>query len=141
MKRIRRTFFILLILAFIGIQYVEVERANPPVTAGLNAPTEVKYIFKTSCYDCHSNETVWPWYSKIAPISWLIVKDVKDGRMHLNFSEWEKLYSDKRTKLKKEIWDEINKDEMPTDIYTIMHPSAKLELMQKNVIKKWTMSN
>ncbi|MFA5803584.1 MAG: heme-binding domain-containing protein [Melioribacteraceae bacterium] len=138
MRRIRRTFFVLLILVFIGIQFVEVERANPPVTADINAPTEVKNIFKNSCYDCHSNETVWPWYSKIAPVSWFISKDVIDGRKQLNFSEWEKFYSDKRTKLKKKIWDEINQDEMPTDTYTIIHPNAKLEFIQKNVIKKWT---
>jgi len=137
MKRIRRVVFVLLILAFIGIQYVEVERTNPPVTADVNAPTEVKNIFKSSCYDCHSNETVWPWYSKIAPISWLIVNDVMDGRKKLNFSEWEKFYSDKRTKLKKKIWDEINQDEMPKDIYTIMHTNAKLDIIQKNTIKKW----
>lgn len=137
MRRIRRTFFVLLILVFIGIQFVEVERANPPVTADINPPTEVKNIFKNSCYDCHSNETKWPWYSKIAPISWLIVNDVMDGRKQLNFSEWEKLYSANRNKLKKEILEQINKDEMPTDIYTIMHPGAKLDMIQKNTIKKW----
>ncbi len=138
MKSIRKTFFVLLILAFIGIQFVEVERTNPPVTADKNIPAEVKNIFKNSCYDCHSNETDWTWYSKIAPVSWLIVKDVNDGRKHLNFSEWDKLFSEKRTKLKKEIWDQINQEEMPMDIYTIMHPGAKLDLTQKNIIKKWT---
>ena len=137
MRRIKRTFFVLLILAFIGIQFVEVEKANPPVTADLNAQSEVKNIFKNSCYDCHSNETKWPWYSKIAPASWLISKDVIDGRKHLNFSEWGKFYSDKRTTLKKEIWDQINQEEMPGDIYTIMHPGAKLDMIQKNIIKKW----
>ncbi|MCX6174779.1 MAG: heme-binding domain-containing protein [Ignavibacteriales bacterium] len=135
--KIGRVFFVLLILAFIGIQFVEVERTNPPVNADINAPTEVKNIFKSSCYDCHSNETAWPWYSKIAPISWLIVDDVMDGRKKLNFSEWEKFYSDKRTKLKKKILDEINQDEMPKDIYTIMHTNAKLDIIQKNIIKKW----
>jgi len=141
MKRIRRIFYVLLIFAFIGIQFIEVERANPPVTADLNAPVEVKNIFKNSCYDCHSNETVWPWYSKIAPASWLVSEDVKDGRKHLNFSEWEKLYSEKRAKMKEEIWEQVNEDEMPLNIYTIMHPSAKLELVQKNIIKKWAMGN
>ncbi len=141
MKRVKRIIFLLLIIAFIGIQFIEVERANPPVTADINAPTEVKNIFKSSCYDCHSNETVWPWYSKIAPISWLIVKDVMDGRKDLNFSEWEKLYSDNRNKLKKEILEQINKDEMPPSFYTIMHPSAKLELIQINIIKKWAISD
>ena len=135
--KIGRVIFFLLILAFIGIQFVEVERTNPPVTADINAPTEVRNILKSSCYDCHSNETIWPWYSKIAPISWLIVDDVMDGRKKLNFSEWEKFYSDKRTKLKKKILDEINQDEMPKDIYTIMHTGAKLDIIQKNIIKKW----
>lgn len=138
MKRIRRMFFVLLILAFIGIQFIEVERANPPVVADLNAPTEVKLIFKNSCYDCHSNETKWPWYCKIAPASWLISKDVINGRKHLNFSEWENFFSDKRYKLKKEIWEEIVQGEMPLDLYTLMHPSAKLDVIQKNIIKKWT---
>ena len=141
MRRIRRTFFVLLILVFIGIQFIEVERANPPATAELKAPSEVQVIFKNSCYDCHSNETIWPWYSKIAPVSWLISKDVVDGRKHLNFSEWEKLYADKRTKMKKEIWDQINHDEMPISLYTFMHSKAKLEPIQKNVIKKWAMGN
>jgi len=141
MKRIFRAFMFLLLMAFIGIQFVEVEKPNPPVTADLNAPIEVKNIFKNSCYDCHSNETKWPWYSKIAPISWQISKDVKEGREHLNFSEWEKLFSGDRNKLKDEIWKQVNRDEMPISIYTLMHPSAKLDLMQKNIIKKWTISN
>ena len=137
MRRVKRIIFLLLAITFVGIQFIEVERTNPLVTADINAPTEIKTIFRTSCYDCHSNETVWPWYSKIAPVSWLVSNDVKDGRKHLNFSEWEKLYSEKRAKLKKEIWDEVNKDEMPLDIYTYLHPSAKLEMIQKDMIKKW----
>lgn len=141
MKRVKRVFFVLMIIAFVGIQFIEVERANPPVTADINAPTEVKNIFKNSCYDCHSNETVWPWYSKIAPISWMIVNDVTDGRKHLNFSEWEKLYSEKRAKLKKEIWDEVNKDEMPLNIYTYLHPDTKMDMIRKNIIKKWALNN
>jgi len=141
MRRVKRIIFLLLIITFIGIQFIEVERTNPPVTADINAPTEIKTIFRTSCYDCHSNETVWPWYSKIAPVSWLVSNDVKDGRKHLNFSEWEKLYSEKRAKLKKEIWDEVNKDEMPLNIYTYLHPSAKLEMIQKDMIKKWAIND
>ena len=137
MRKVRRIIVILFIIAFIGIQFVEVERFNPPVTADINVPVEIKTILKNSCYDCHSNETVWPWYSKIAPISWLISNDVIDGRKHLNFSEWEKLYSEKRNELKKKIWEEVNKDEMPLDIYTYIHPSAKLEMIQKDMIKKW----
>ncbi len=136
-----KTIFILFILAFIGIQYIEVERTNPPVKNDLDAPIEIKNILKTSCYDCHSNETKWPWYSKVAPVSWLIVDDVNEGRKHLNFSEWGSLYSRKRNELKKSMWEEIAQDEMPPDKYVYLHPDASLELTQKNILKKWLQSS
>lgn len=137
-----KTFILLFtLIAIIGIQFINVEKTNPPVTADLNAPPEVKTILQQSCYDCHSNETKWPWYSKIAPISWLISNHVIEGREHLNFSDWEKLYPSKQRKLKDEIWEEIEKDQMPMGNYTMLHPSAKLDLMKKQTIKKWTSSN
>ncbi|MBM4171059.1 MAG: heme-binding protein [Ignavibacteria bacterium] len=127
----------LLFIALIALQFVEVERTNPPVTGDLKAPAEVKKIFKKSCYDCHSNETEWPWYSHVAPVSWLIIDDVNVGRKQLNFSEWERLASRKRNELKKEIWNEINKGNMPLKIYTYVHPASTLDLTQKNIIKHW----
>ena len=72
----------------IGIQFVPVQRTNPPITGEIKAPAEVMHILRKACYDCHSNETVWPWYSYIAPISWTVESDVKAGRSDLNFSEW-----------------------------------------------------
>lgn len=132
--------FALFVLAFIGIQYIEVERTNPPVKKDLEAPVEIKNILKTSCYDCHSNETIWPWYSKVAPISWLVVDDVNEGRKHLNFSEWETLYSEKRNELKKKIWEELVEDEMPPNKYLYLHPSASLEMTTKNILRRWLQS-
>lgn len=141
MGRIFRIIFILLVLAFIGVQYIEVDRTNPPVKADLNAPLDVKNIFKTACYDCHSYETKWSWYSKVAPISWLIIDDVNEGRKHLNFSEWGNLYSGKREELKKKIWEELVEDEMPPGKYIYLHPDASLELTQKNILKRWLQNN
>ena len=132
-----RTIFVILILAFIGVQYIEVERTNPIVKADLEAPMEIKNIFRTSCYDCHSNITKWPWYSKVAPISWMIIDDVNEGRKKLNFSEWETLYSGKKEELKKKIWEEISAEEMPPSGYVYLHPGASLEITQKNILKKW----
>lgn len=141
MKRfIFRTVLILLVLTFIGIQYIEVERTNPVVKKDLDAPIQIKRILKNSCYDCHSNETKWPWYSKVAPVSWLIIDDVNEGRKHLNFSEWESLYSRKRDDLKKNIWEEISADEMPLGNYLYLHPGAALDFTQKNILKKWLQS-
>ncbi|MHB8905489.1 MAG: heme-binding domain-containing protein [Melioribacteraceae bacterium] len=136
-----RIVFVLLVLVFIGIQYIEVDRTNPPVKADLDAPMEIKNIFRTSCYDCHSNQTKWPWYSKVAPISWMIVDDVNEGRRHLNFSEWGTLFSEKREDMKKKIWEELSADEMPPSKYTYLHPDASLEITQKNILKKWLLNS
>jgi len=137
MRRIFKIFLFLIFLALIGIQFVEVNRNNPPVTGDLQAPAQVKEILKPSCYDCHSNETKWPWYSYVAPISWFVANDVEEGRKHLNFSEWEKYPSQKKEESKREIWEEVRDDKMPMAIYTYTRPSAKLDITQKNVIKNW----
>lgn len=132
-----KTLFVLFVLVLIGIQYIEVEHTNPPVKADLAAPGEVKNILKKSCYDCHSYETQWPWYSKVAPVSWLIVDDVQEARKHLNFSEWETLYSRKKDELKNSIWEELLADEMPPTKYIYLHPEASLEMTQKNILRRW----
>lgn len=137
MGRIFKYFFLLLVVAFIGIQFIEVDKTNPQVTADLQAPQEVKKILRTACYDCHSNETKWQFYTNIAPISWFIVDDVNEGRKKLNFSNWENIYTEKQDELKSKIWKEINEDEMPTSSYVYLHPDAKLGMPQKDIIKKW----
>jgi formate-dependent nitrite reductase cytochrome c552 subunit len=107
------------------------------VQSEIYAPTEVKTIFKKACYDCHSNETNWVWYTKVAPISFLLAKHVKDGRKHLNFSEWG-LYDAKKVQKKmEEIWEEIKEEEMPPWLYRVGHSEAKLTPEEKNIIRNW----
>lgn len=137
MRRFIKYLLFLLIIAVIGIQFIEDERTNPPVTGDLIAPSEVKNIFRKSCYDCHSNETSWPWYSKIAPMSWLIEKDVNEGRKHLNFSEWETYNDSHKAENKSEIWEEVNSEEMPLKNYTYLHPNSVLDYSKKSIIKEW----
>ncbi|KAF0153059.1 MAG: hypothetical protein FD143_499 [Ignavibacteria bacterium] len=127
-----------LLLALVGIQFIEVERTNPPVTKELLASAEVKKILKDACYDCHSNETKWPWYSKVAPVSFLITNHVNDGRRHLNFSTWGNLFTPKQKEYKKEIWEEIERGNMPISHYTWLHPKAKLTPEQLQLIKSWS---
>jgi hypothetical protein len=95
---------------------------NPPVVAEpmWNSP-ETRALFKRACFDCHSNETVWPWYSNIAPVSWLVQNDVDGGREHLNFSEWNRPW-----RHAKDVADEVSHGDMPPNIYLPMHPEAKL---------------
>jgi len=137
--RFSRMFMLLLLSAFVGIQFINVERTNPPVTKELQASPEVKSILKNACYDCHSNETVWPWYSKVAPVSFLIADHVNEGRRHLNFSTWGDMYTPKQKEYKKEIWREIESGNMPISNYTILHPKAKLKPEELLLIKKWAM--
>jgi len=127
-----------LIIVFIFIQLIPVDKSNPKTLAEIQAPSDVKTILKNSCYDCHSNQTSWPWYSYVAPVSFLVSKDVKDGRRHLNFSIWENLSAEKKADKLDEIWEEVEDGEMPMPIYTFMHTKAKLTEAQKSIIKNWT---
>jgi hypothetical protein len=123
-----------IVLVLIGIQFIPVDRTNPPVQSEISAPDNVKSIFKRACYNCHSNETKWVWYTKIAPASFLAAKDVNDGRRHLNFSEWN---INKESKYKEEIWGEIREEQMPPWQYKIFHKEAKLSIEEKDLIRNW----
>jgi hypothetical protein len=132
-----RRFLLALAVIAVGIQLIPVRRTNPPVTADISAPAEVHAILRRACYDCHSNETRWPWYAHVQPVSWLVAKDVADGRRKMNFSEWGTYHADRQETKIEEIWEEIAKDEMPLAIYRPLHPEAKLTDADRAVIKQW----
>ena len=116
------------IVGFIGLQFIPYNRnhTNPPVVSEPNWDSQAtKDIAVRACYDCHSNETVWPWYSNIAPVSWLIQRDVDSGRRHLNFSDWA------NSREKQEIVEVISGGYMPPSQYLLMHPEAKLTDAEK----------
>ena len=125
-------------VAFIVIQVVPVNRANPPVQGDFRGSAEVVSVLRRACYDCHSNETVWPWYSRIAPVSWLIAHDVHEGRAALNFSTWDQLSAEKQAEALKESWEEIAEGKMPTWYYVVIHPEAKLSANDQSVLRAWT---
>ncbi len=89
--RIAAYILVFLFIVFLALQFVGPRVTYPPVTADLVAPDDVKAVLKTSCYNCHSNETHLWWYDRIAPASWLVARDVKRGRMHMNFSTFVQL--------------------------------------------------
>jgi len=121
----------------IAIQFIPVERTNPPVTQNIDVPENVSTIIRTSCYDCHSNETNWPWYSYVAPVSFFISGDVKEGRKHLNFSEWDKYDEKKKEKKLGGIVDELEDGEMPLKSYQFIHSDTKIDKEKLAVIKAW----
>lgn len=102
-----------------------------------NPPTEVQRILENSCYDCHSNQTAYPWYGHIAPISYWLDDHIKHGKGNLNFSEWEH-YSRKEKDHKLEaLLEEVEKGKMPIEKYTWMHTDAKLNQEQKQAVTAW----
>jgi hypothetical protein len=127
---------------FVIVQIIPVTRENPPAEPGkeIILPENVKAIIENSCFDCHSNKSDWPWYSYVAPVSWLITYHVNSGRGELNFSEWN-TYNEKRRDHKlKEIAEEIEEGNMPLPLYLIMHQNADLTTEQKNTLINWTTS-
>jgi hypothetical protein len=132
-----------LALVFLGIQFVPnqlpaVEMNNPGdiIQIGI-VSQEVSGLLKTSCYSCHSNETIYPWYSYVAPSSWLVAKDVREGREELNFSTWQENDMIKKLGFLDDISSEVGEGRMPMEIYTFMHPSAKLTDEQRELIVTW----
>jgi mono/diheme cytochrome c family protein len=112
------------------IQLIPVDRTNPPTTQEPNwSSPEARALVQQSCFQCHSNHTDWPWYSYVAPASWLIKFDVVEGRGHFNFSEWDKNPGELR-----EMTREIQRDSMPPIQYTLFHPEAKLNDQQKQAL-------
>lgn len=129
--------FIAAVLVAIAIQFVPVARTNPPAEQEPEMSSDVRAVLVRSCYDCHSNETVWPWYSRVAPASWLVAFDVKRGRGELNFSRWNLLADERRRHKLREVQEVLEKDEMPPAIYTPMHPEARLTQAEKDLLHAW----
>lgn len=126
-----------IVVVLLVIQLGQCERTNPPVTGEIDAPADVKAVLDRSCYDCHSNRTVWPWYSRVAPMSWLLYRDVMEGRRHLNFQEWDKVPADKRARRIAACGREVKSGDMPLWFYLPLHPTAKLSDADKALIEKW----
>jgi len=127
------------LVGIIGIQLIPVDRTNPQSDPALEieAPANVKAIFVRACYDCHSNQTRWPWYSAVAPMKWFIARDVKVGRQWLNFSEWQRYDEARKEKLRAMIFKAVGLA-MPLGTYVRFHPEARLSKEDKATIRQWT---
>ena len=126
-----------LLVLFLAIQVVPVERPNPPGGEWLPTPPAVEKILHRSCIDCHSNQTRWPWYAYVAPASWLVTHDVEEGRDHLNFSTWEIYDEDERIDHLDEIAEVIEDGDMPLWFYVPLHPDARLSADDSATLIRW----
>ena len=129
--------FVLVVLVAIQFVPIPIDTGNPPVTGDIPTSPAVKAILRRACYDCHSNETEWPWYGRIAPVSWLIARDVRKGRAELNFSTWNQYSTQQRVKKLRESWEEIAEGEMPPWFYRPVHRDARLTAEDRTLLRQW----
>ena len=126
------------LLLLLLMQLVPAERTNPPVISDIDAPAEIREILRRSCYDCHSHETRWPWYSYVAPMSWFVVDHVDAGRADLNFSDWPVFDFEAQDLAFEDIGQQIEQGEMPLTSYLLLHPSARLSDDDKRRLLRWS---
>lgn len=136
----KEKFLIGLGVILVAIQFIPLNRTNPPVQGDITAPADIKKILRRSCYDCHSNETHWPLYSYAAPLSFWIVDHVIEGREKLNFSTWEQMSSEDRSEAIEEIGEEVAEGKMPLASYIPLHPSAALSVEDRRLLQDWVRS-
>lgn len=129
-----------MLVAFVGIQFIPTTRNQSEVVPKTDfilvndVPNDIKNKLQVSCYDCHSNNTIYPWYNKVQPVAWFLEDHIKEGKAELNFNEWDD-YSNRRKNSKlKSIINQIENGEMPLDSYTLIHGNAKLSESEKKLL-------
>ena len=141
MKKILKWAFPGAVGVFVVLQLFNPSHENPPVTrdmiASAQPPAAVAANLRAACYDCHSDETRWPFYSRVAPVSWLIASDVNEGRKHLNLSDWPQDPA-KAAKQLDRMNEVLDYKEMPPKKYTAIHADARLSETQRKAILDWT---
>lgn len=132
-----------LVALLVIIQFFRIDKTNPAIVqendfiSQLNPPENIKQLLKTSCYDCHSDESTYPWYTNVAPISWWVKQHINEAREELNFSEWGTFTAKRKKHKLEEIYEEVGEGEMPLKSYLIVHSEAKLTTEQKNELVAW----
>lgn len=129
---------IFLVIQFVPNQLPEVIENNPKDLMGSGlVEGEMATLLKTACYDCHSNETKYPWYSFVAPASWLVAKDTREGREEVNFSYWTDIDMMDKLAILDDVYSEVEEEHMPLPIYLSMHSEAKLTPEDRQKIMEW----
>jgi hypothetical protein len=134
---------ITLAVIFAALQFIRPARTNPPVdesraiAANAHLAPEVSAILNRSCNDCHSNQTRWPWYSNIAPVSWFVVNHVNEGRREMNFSDWAGYDSSEQQRYLKKICREVQRGDMPLKSYLRLHDDAQLSNEDVKTLCDW----
>ena len=142
--RIIKWLAVALLALIVGAQFIRPARSNPAsiqsrsLAAHTQLNPQVSAILDRSCADCHSNQTRWPWYSNVAPVSWFVIDHVNHGRSHLNFSEWSRYERDDAEDLLEEMCEEVKSGAMPLSSYTRIHRNAKVSAEDARLICEWS---
>jgi Haem-binding domain len=146
LKKILKRAFQILLLAFIVIQFIRPAKnksegiGSNDITKVYPVPENVQAILKSSCYDCHSNNTVYPWYSQIQPVAWWLNNHIQEGKGELNFSEFASYRIGRQYRKLDEVNKQVKEDEMPLESYLWIHKYAKLDEAQKLTLANWVTS-
>ena len=144
MKKILKIIVVVFIVVFIALQFVRPDRTTPPIIAAetieatTQIPENVALILTRSCNDCHTNQTVYPWYSSISPFSWLLAGHIEEGRGKLNFSIWNTYQATKKRRKLSQICEQVMSGEMPHNQYLWLHRDAQLSAEDKKLLCDWT---
>ena len=137
MKKLLTRIVLAVLILLLAAQVIPVERDNPPAKLEIPAPTEVREMLERSCYDCHSNRTQWPWYSRVAPTSWFVASHVRDGQENLNLTEWPLLDVEAQQFFLGEMKEQIKLQKMPLGSYLILHWDARLSDSERALLVNW----
>jgi len=131
-----------ILVVFILIQFIRPDKNDSKnytndITTVMEVPEDVQLILKTSCADCHSNHTVYPWYNDVAPVSWFIASHVNDGKEHLNFSEWTGYNKNQKDHILNDLEEVLQSRGMPLSSYLKKHKEAEMTDTQYNTLLNW----
>jgi len=144
MKKIVKILVILLFIGFIAIQLIRPDQMNPPIieaetlAAATQIPVTVNSVLQRSCNDCHTNTTIYPWYSKVSPFNWFLVNHIAEGRNQLNFSVWNSYDNSRKRRKLDQICEQTTSGEMPLPSYLWIHRDARLSTEDIKTLCDWT---
>ena len=137
-----RRVLILFLVSFIAMQFVRPDRTNPPAAAAASltakTPPDITALLDRACRDCHSNDTRWPWYSNVSPVSWFVANHVNHARSHLNYSEWNTYDSKEQDKFLRGMCDLTKREDMPLPSYLLIHRDATLSAADVTTLCAWS---
>lgn len=141
--RIVKIIALVLLVVFVGIQFFPIARNQSDTVPSTDfmlvndVPETIQKKLQTSCYDCHSNNTQYPWYNKVQPIAWFLEDHIKEGKAELNFNEWDSLSNRRKKSKLRSIIKQIESGEMPLDSYTLIHQEAKFSEVEAEEMINW----